>query len=662
MKPTIVLICVIALLGLTSHAPAGIEMPGGARAVSDGSGNVKLFWFPPGGTWPRGGFQVQDQQGKILVHKIQPRDDAQWLRPLSGPAQQWIRRVVQDPAQLWRRDAAAGLARKALALKAAISFDFAAALGVAHTLNEVPSGKRRFQVVGLDANGRPTRMVMQTNVVDAATASPRPPAPVNLRAIATPAGVALYWRVTTGNTNTTACFKVERRGRDDEFTDILEEPLLPARQGTENSTNPQPAFIDTGPPQRKSVTYRVHGVDLFGRAGSAAQVELFVPDLACLLPPATVTAVAQDGGIRVQWSAGKVPADTRFVIERSPSPAGPFQVLTPKGVPAGPQGYMDRPGQAGFSWFYRIRTAAANGELSPPSATARVRTPAGGPPPAVRSLKARLGIGTVVLEWSPAENASIAGYLVENNVAGTWQRINDTLRREPRFTYSHAAGDTAEMVFRVRAVDRDNRLGEPSPAVRVRIRRMPRGTPEIIALRPEDRGVEIVFDFPSQRQDLQFVVRRSGTETEEGLIVSPRLSARTRSFVDTRLAPGETYWYRIQALGPQNWRSDYSRAVAVHVAAAAIPAPPAPMAAFKDSPFDHVRVEFAAPPLGLQVVVERRNGEKDLWQTLDGEGGDSIYLDANPPKATQLQYRIRFKALDNTLGPPSPAVAVTSKK
>jgi hypothetical protein len=362
----------------------------------------------------------------------------------------------------------------------------------------------------------------------------------------------------------------------------------------------------------------------------------------------------------VSWDPGKNRPSTRYMIERSPLAGGPFTMLTPRGIVHGGNGFLDKELVAGGNYHYRVRTVASNGLLSPPSQTIQARALQKDIPRAVQGLDARLGINLVVLTWAAA-GTDVAGYVIERKVGSAWQRINDRVWPDNRFTYRYAAGQTLDLRFRVRSVGVNDQLGPVSRELPVRIVKVPRGKPEIIAAAQNERGVEIRFDFPQQRRDLRFVVRRGGSEFDEGLVVSPVLGHDEKTFTDAQVAPGERYWYRVQALGPQDWISELSDAVALSARAMSLPRPTAPQAGFINEPFAHVRLVCSPVPQDLAVVVERRSPAEPYWKTLAGEGGDGIYLDANLPPGGPLQYRVRFKARDGSMSAPSSPVSVPVK-
>lgn len=652
------LLSLMLMVALPISAQTKMDIRGGLSALPSGTGSVTLYWFPPQAVWPDGGFQIQDQEGKVLVKQLLPFQGLDELEGLSQTDLAWLKKLSEHPAALSNRSAAQNTLRLSLVLKSALSPEISKGLGLIHTLTDLPKGKRSYRVLGLDKQGRPTGLVLKCPAVDAFTATRLPDPPTRLKALSTPRGVALYWQKKPVKENDIIHFEVERKSRSGEFVNLLAEPLLAMTGETEDQNSPR--YIDETAPQEQEVNYRVRGVDFFGRRSPAVEVSLFVPTLSHLAAPRQITAQAVEKGNRITWSPGPNPPSTRYIVERSLLPGGPFTVLTPKGITHSETGYLDdtQPTRAGA--YYRIRTISSEGQLSPPSDNARVLPLDSSLPPSVQSLEARLGIDSVELSWN-AGGDSVAGYIIELKTGSDWQRVNPHIWPDNRFSYLYNTEEKLDLRFRVSAVGRNNQVGPASKELKIEITKVPQGQPKIQAALAGPEGVQITFTFPQNRPDLKFVIRRGESDLDEGLVVSPILQNQERIFLDTRVAPGNRYFYRVQAFTESEWQSDLSPAVPVIIHAGALPVPPQPTAGFEVLPFSHTKITCGQTPPAFRIIVERKTNLAPYWETLKGEAHDGLFTDANPPRTEQISYRLRYLSADGTPGEPSPPVTVTRK-
>jgi len=651
----------IYLLSIICFITFGINLlsepiiSGGAIAISDGKGNISFFWFPPNAVWPEGGFRIQDNEGKVWVKQILPSKQINKISKLSNVDKKWLRELLKDPSTLYSRDPKSKQYPNALVMKVAISQGFSKALGLMHTINKVSRGNLNFKIIGLNKNGSPNRIVLKCKAVNGYKLSPLPSGPEEFTAKVSPHGVKLYWNNKYGKKNDIVYYVIEQRTKQNKFIRISSQPIFISKQ--ENNTVETPYFVDRFAPQEENVEYRVYGVDLFGRQSKPANYKVFVPSFKNLLPPDTIKTDPVSNGIRIKWNIDKHSSVTKFIIERSHSLKGPFKAITLKGIKHSNRGYIDKKLIAGGTYYYRVRTIVSDCSLSFPSKISGVVAFKDRIPSRINSLKYHLGINTVLLSWK-VESRSIAGYLIEQKVGKVWQRLNKSIWTDNSFIYRYSTDHKIEMTFRIRSIGINNRIGPPGNIVTVRIEKVPKGKPEILSIKQIDKGIEIKFDFPWKRQDIQYILRRSGKEHQEGMVISPLLSYKNKTFIDKNIAPGQIYWYHIQALGPRNWISKFSEAKYIKTIASKIPIPPKPGVELKKKPFMHVYLTFLKVKNNLKIIVERRVKGNLYWLTLNGEGDNGKFIDANPPRVGKVEYRIRYKTANGIIGPCSDPVSI----
>jgi len=90
-------------------------------------------------------------------------------------------------------------------------------------------------------------------------------------------------------------------------------------------------------------------------------------------------------------------------------------------------------------------------------------------------------------------------------------------------------------------------------------------------------------------------------------------------------------------------------------------APAAPTASYTTDPFPHFVLQFAMPPAGLSVIVERQDGQTDNWIRIAGPMMATSAVDSKVPASGPANYRISYVAADGKVGPASASVAVAAR-
>lgn len=644
MRALFVLLILACLLVRPAGAVSPKEATGAVFAAADGRGEVRLVWFPPLGKWPAGGWQVQDGTGRVLVERVAMAapEAVQRLAEKDREA------VAKLPAALRQVSAPqdAGLLYGMVGARAMGDWDYARAVGLAWALADA-RGRQSYRLVGLDGNGRPAGVVLNSAPIDAALATPLPPAPAMLRAEATAAGVALYWQPVAGDRlRPVLAYHVERDGAA-----VTAAPLVRAARWPLMT----PALVDREAPREAELTYRVQAVDAFGRRGVAAEVRVYAADLAARQPPLAFAARA--GADEVQLSWGRCRQCAGYVVERSLLPEGPFEALTPDGLDADTASYVDRKLRPGTAYVYRLRAMGPQGDLGPPSRTAVAQPLGDAVPPRVEGLRAEAGRTRVHLAWQPVA-AAVAGYFVERRSEGgeAWARLTPRPQPEPFYDDYAVAADGGRLGYRVSAVGHDSRIGRPSGEAAVDLPdRLAPPPPHITRIDGAGGRVRIEFAPAGAAEDSrQFLVLRGETPAAEVVLGEP-LAAPARQYEDGYVEAGRSYWYRLVAVDGQGNRSEPGPAVVVRVGSPALPRPPRPVVEFQAEPFPHALVRHGEPPPGLAALLQYRVAGQP-WVILAGPSETAGETgQANLP-AGAIEYRLVYRAADGGEGEPSEAV------
>ena len=636
--------------------PAGAVSPkeatGAVFAGSDGQGEVRLVWFPPLGKWPAGGWQVQDGNGRVLIERVSMAEP-EAMRRMDDQDREAIGKLAPALAQVGTSDEA-GLLYGMTGARAFGDWAYAQAIGLARPLAGVRPGRQSYRVVGLNAAGKPSGVVLTSAPVDAGVATPLPPTPQSVRAEASEAGVALYWQpVASERQRPVLAYHVERNGQA-----VTPRPLVRAARWPAMS----PAWVDGDAPRETRVDYRIQAVDIFGRRSAAAEVQVFAADLAALQAPADFAVKAGRAEARLTWSRSRNANTAGYVVERSFLPEGPFEALTPDGLAADAEYYVDRQLRPGTAYVYRLRAMGPRGDLGPPSRSAVAQPDGTVDPPRVAGLTADAGRTRVRLTWQPV-TAVVAGYFVERRGAAgaAWLRLNAKPQPEPFYEDYSVSGNGGQVRYRVTAVGHDSRFGQPSSEIEVTLPdiTLP-ASPYIMRIDGSEGRVRIEF-APSGPADKtrQFLVLRGETPAADVVLGEP-LQGSARHYEDAYVEAGQSYWYRLVALDERGNRSEAGPAAVVRVGSPRVPRAQRPDVGHIEQPFPHAVVRYVEPPPGLAVLVQYRASEQP-WIILAGpteSSGETSH--ANLPSG-DIQYRTVYRASDGHEGEPSEVVELKRK-
>lgn len=149
---------------------------------------------------------------------------------------------------------------------------------------------------------------------------------------------------------------------------------------------------------------------------------------------------------------------------------------------------------------------------------------------------------------------------------------------------------------------------------------------------------------------------RGGSADDPGLVIGKPLPGDAKRFEDTWVQPGKAYWYHLVAADAAGNRSAAGQAVEVRVASPLLPRPAKPEVGYVAKPVPMVEIRFEQPPARFSVLVQS-SVDGVHWRTVAGPTSETEARDLNPGTGA-VRYRIRYRATDGSLGPPSASVAV----
>jgi hypothetical protein len=655
----LILCALLMMINVLNYSPvfADAQADGALFAVSNGKGEVNLLWIPPSAKSPQGGWRLEDDNGHVFAEKIVPMEE----EAISGLSREDAAAVVKIMERL--STAASAMEQEnadtALYVSALIDFRYAQALGLASTIRSLPAGPRSYRVTGLNKDGTPTGVTLRSHTVDSSVATSLPTPPSDLRAEAQKDLTALYWSPPPGDIKIPVfAYYVERDGKLQKNVFVTGKIRFLGAKWDRN----RPAIVDADAPVEEELTYRVYSVDIFGRKGTPSSFSFFRPDLRALDPPINVKAEAGEGKITITWEPSGNPYTAAYIVERSYTNEGIYEVLTPKGLMRDTGSYEDKNVKGGTFYFYRVRAVGPRGDLGDPSQITMVTARSKEKPSKPSGLKADAGKTRVRLIWN-APKEPVAGYFIERRVEDSdkWLRINSTYSSDLLYDDYHAPDGYGTFSYRVVAVSHDYTESDPSGEVTATIedRSFP-PVPLITDIDGKEGKVAVTFQpgVPEENSH-QFLIVRSVSVDDPGLVIGDPLPGKLRTFVDTFVKPGQFYWYRVVALDKKGNRSDLSSPVVVRAGAPLIPVPKKPEAEFLKEPFKRVEIRFEKPPAGFFVTVQHRIDGKDPWLTIMRSLSIDHALHTSLPEKGKVEYRIVYQASNGVQGEPSEPVEIS---
>lgn len=543
-------------------------------ACSDGKGTVTLFWLPPDGQWPAGGFRLDRivrKQRVLLAKVLGPGLDGEALAALPPGDAEGIQAIGDKIRGGTLTDEERRHSISVMGKAAATDVVYGRALGVRYTDRVKGGGKLLYRLTALDADGKPGD-AMESNEVDALKRTPGPAQPLGLAAEEHPGAVALIWSDPPASVLApVVAFRVERIAGRGKALSLTPTPLVLNRHLTAG----RPDFLDSDPP-REQLVYRVRSIDIFGRVSAPTRVAISAKNLA---------------------PAEKKPESTALA-SKPPEPAvGPVssrKAAAEKEIPVRQEriASVSSPGP-GVAAATESRKGEGNPEADRESRTARVVSAEGKPAPAAPKSGAGFAPSsepTVVREARPPPPAEppaeiagpgpgrgsgevrVAAVKEEAVSAPALSRGGSASPAEPARADSYpvvrpgpkpgrsdwnTGVPEAEPSSKIPA-SRESGAGRMAAAVRQEAG--PPSPPMILSVVGLGDKVSITFR-PGQEHDRvsEFLLYRSESPSGPGVVVGRPIPGDARKWEDTTVEAGQYFWYRLVAVDRAGNRSDPSR-------------------------------------------------------------------------------------------------------
>ena len=303
--------------------------------------------------------------------------------------------------------------------------------------------------------------------------------------------------------------------------------------------------------------YRIRAFDAARRL-SAAQSPVVVGTTAPVPdPPKGLRAYSrQPREVPLSWQASENPTVAGYVVERSPTPEGPFEggaLLEGRHATA----VVDR-GLGDLRVFY-YRVAARNpaGSVGEPSLAVRAVTkPVPLPPLGLHVAVRRLGMN--VLMWEPNVETDLAQYRLFRVRQNAEPELVDAVPADTTTAADDGVGARERVAYSLVAVDRDGLESQTSEAVEVESE----GYSLQASAGPE--GVRLTWNPRGDEGFSRARVQRSAWFSRRRTAYSD-----TGSFLDPDVVPGRRYRYVVVLEGAEGEAAPPSRTVEVRIPQAA---------------------------------------------------------------------------------------------
>ena len=249
-----------------------------------------------------------------------------------------------------------------------------------------------------------------------------------------------------------------------------------------------------------------------------------------------------------------------FVVERSPSPKGPFDIIHKNILSNKVRRFKDK--EPISNNYYRIAAVGVQGDTTrslPQHAQLIDETPPSPP----RNLTGEMdSIGLVLIQWDPSPEVDVFGYRIYrgNYEEEEFSRIIKGSITDTFYVDSVSLNSLTKSVwYKVVAIDNRYNPSEFSEALEVKRTDIIEPTsPSIVSYKTDDSGITL-FWVSSTSEDVkrQILYRRDKKETVWMVLkIMEGDSLLITQFNDKSVTPGTTYEYRLIAVDESDLKSE----------------------------------------------------------------------------------------------------------
>lgn len=334
------------------------------------------------------------------------------------------------------------------------------------------------------------------------------------------------------------------------------------------------SFKDDSLTNYKWYRYRFYGITAFGEKVLFAEVKGMPKDLTPPNAPSlTLPKHSKPNEVTLAWEVSGNISDLKgFIVGRSNRDSGDFKIIHTKLLPNKTRNYID----TGFSKedknYYVVYALDTAGNISG-SYPAYVAITDSTPPAKPVVLSAVIdSLGVVVIKVNPGKEKDLKGYRLfkSNGIDHEFSVIDESFKTAYadttsfKWVFTDTVGLnslTPNIYYQVKALDFNYNQSVFSDKIKVkRPDTIPPITPVIFNVVVKERQIELYFS-PSESSDVKehIIYRKTDLTAKEWEPVAVVKSQK--SFTDTSVQTGITYYYSIRAKDEGNLYSGYAGSV-----------------------------------------------------------------------------------------------------
>ncbi len=368
--------------------------------------------------------------------------------------------------------------------------------------------------------------------------------------------------------------------------------------------------------------------------------------------------------IPLRWEPSHDRATAGYVVDRAPSPDGPFAyiatvadryrtVCVDRGLDLAPKREAGRAGGSlghAETYSYRVRPFDRSGRISSATPLIVSATTAAKPAPptgvqAYSHLPRR-----VALRWVPAADPNVGGYIVYRSpsASGEFATLGRVEGRHQTVFLDNELPDLGVFYYRVASVDSSGAIGDPSDAEQAVTKPEPL-PPTDLRISAQSVGANELIWAPNVETDLvgyRLVRQRAGEKEFQRVGAPGRDATRAR---DAGVGAGERVTYVLFAIDADGLRSAASDPLVVASLDYGLRAEPAPGGV-------RLRWDAAAQNGFEETKVLLASGLGDPKEIGRAASAEFLHRDAKP--GAKLRYQLVGVRPDGSEAPPSRLVEV----
>lgn len=433
-------------------------------------------------------------------------------------------------------------------VKSVQSESFARYLGIQYTDTTISANSTyRYKVTAVTIKG-------EENIGHSAYIKPAlfvpdlPPSDIEIKAL--DKSVTVKWRPEDMRFHGVNVYRFTNR--DTAMRRINKVPLMISMRELPNgkSSYPDIFFTDAGLQNGVKYTYRLTGIDFFGRESILSEKISVMPgDLEPPLNPVSARVKVDKYSVRISWKNQRSPDQEGIHILRSYQYDDHYVNINPQLLSINDTAYVDKDLKPGFYYYIVASVDSAGNEGKSPKVLAEVHDIT--PPATPKNITATPDTGRIILRWDANTEPDLMGYqifrTVDNDLDAYYVLLNSDPIKVNSFIDTLPRNARNKFLYKVTAVDSAfNRSAYPPPVKAQMPDVTPPVQPVIISVSPKDDYLVIEW-IPNREPDLAGyeLFRTTNVAMTKIKVNTGLLSPLVTRFTDRSVLPDTLYNYTL---------------------------------------------------------------------------------------------------------------------